>query len=233
VPYDLRYTVSIYARTIEEASQIVEQILPIFNPQYNLNLELIPQMNITKSVPIILDDISNEIEYEGDGNTMRLITWDLNFTVKAMFYGPIIDAKVIKSANTNIRDADGLSYLNKANKNIVVLVLNTANSNGTFSTSENIYQGANFNDSQITADVIEFDTANKKLYISNITGPQIVFSADSPIRGVSSGASWTLNHYYVPSDIYAKSIITPNPSNALANSNYGYTIDISEYPNID
>mgnify|MGYP003347828652 CR=1 FL=1 len=84
VPYDFTFTMSIYVRNTEDGTQIVEQILPFFKPDFTVTVDMIADMDQKYDLPIILNSVNTTTDYEGglqDGTT-RLITWDLEFTVK-------------------------------------------------------------------------------------------------------------------------------------------------------
>lgn len=102
VPYDFNFSMSVYVRNTEDGTQILEQILPFFTPDFNVTVDFIPDMNPKYDMPIILGDVRSNVEYEGDFSTTRLITWDMDFTVKAFIWPPIKTSGLIRSANTNI-----------------------------------------------------------------------------------------------------------------------------------
>lgn len=96
VPYNLSFELSIISKNQEDGLQILEQILPVFQPHYNLSIKLLPEMNETKDVPVILSNIDYEDDYEGDFATRRAIIYTLQFTVKTYLYGPVTESKTIK-----------------------------------------------------------------------------------------------------------------------------------------
>jgi T4-like virus Myoviridae tail sheath stabiliser len=102
VPYNI--DISLYAQTkgTEDGLAIVEQILPLFTPEYNLNLIAVPGMNVTKNVPIILNSVSVNDNYEGDFQTRRLVEHTFTFTAKVDLYGPIKTGKIITNVDTDI-----------------------------------------------------------------------------------------------------------------------------------
>ncbi len=71
--------------------QILEQILPFFQPHYNLAVKLLPSMNETKDVPVVLNSVEYEDDYENNFQTRRAIIYTLQFTVKTYLYGPVSD----------------------------------------------------------------------------------------------------------------------------------------------
>ena len=112
-PYNLKVTLYVYARNQDDGLQVIEQILPYFNPDYNLTLKAIPELNIQNDLPIILDNVSFQDEYEGDFVTRRAIVWSLDFTMKLNFYGPVNKQGVIKRVLTNTFNDATLAQLQK------------------------------------------------------------------------------------------------------------------------
>lgn len=95
-PYNLNVLLYIYAKNQDDGLQIVEQIIPYFNPDYNLTLKAIPELNLQNDLPIILSSIGFSDDYEGDLSTRRAIVWTLSFTMKLNFYGPATNKGLIK-----------------------------------------------------------------------------------------------------------------------------------------
>jgi hypothetical protein len=124
-PYNLTVLLYIYARNQDDGLQIIEQILPYFNPDYNLTLKAIPELNIQNDLPILLNTIGFEDDYEGDFTTRRSVTWTLGFTVKLNFYGPITKTGIIKKVIANTFDNKDLT--NQRQKITVQTNPNTAN----------------------------------------------------------------------------------------------------------
>ena len=102
VPYNLSFEMGIISKNQEDALQIVEQILPYFQPHYNLSIKLVPSMNETRDVPIVLTNVEYEDIYEGEFAIRRAITYTLQFTMKTYLYGPVTESKVIKKAITDM-----------------------------------------------------------------------------------------------------------------------------------
>ena len=71
VPYNFDFSLYLYVRNIEDGTQIIEHILSYFAPDYTIKLNLIPEMGITKEIPIILNSATHDIEYEGEGRTVE------------------------------------------------------------------------------------------------------------------------------------------------------------------
>jgi hypothetical protein len=98
VPYNLLFELGILSRNQDDALQILEQILPYFQPSFNVTINLIPEMDEKKDLPIILNGISYEDDYEDDMLRRRSITYTLDFILKTYLYGPASDAAIIRKA---------------------------------------------------------------------------------------------------------------------------------------
>src|SRR5210317_58483 len=101
VPYNIGFTLYDMAKNSDDALQIVEQILPYFQPDYTVTLNSIPEMEIVRDVPIILNDVSYEDSYDGDFQSRRVILYTLSFTAKNYLYGPVTSSKVIKTVQVD------------------------------------------------------------------------------------------------------------------------------------
>jgi hypothetical protein len=95
VPYDIGITLTIISKYIDEANQIFEQIIPWFTPGFTVTVNTIPELNHKDDVPVILNNVSLDDSYSQDWSSRRQVMWNLNFTVKAMFYGPVMSRELI------------------------------------------------------------------------------------------------------------------------------------------
>jgi hypothetical protein len=100
VPYDLNFELGIITKTQDDSLQIIEQILPYFQPNFNITVNFIPDMNQKKDVPIILNNIRYEDTWDDSFMQRRYITYILTFTAKSYIYGPTTDTGLIKKAIT-------------------------------------------------------------------------------------------------------------------------------------
>lgn len=101
VPYNISIDLSILSKYIDDANQIVEQILPWFTPNYTITINTIPEMNYKDDISVVLNSVSLADNYEENWTTRRDIIWTLSFTVKGIFYGPIVDKKIITKVQTD------------------------------------------------------------------------------------------------------------------------------------
>jgi len=91
VPYNIGFQLSIMCKLNDDALQIVEQILPYFQPAFTLTVDLVDSIGERRDIPLNLDEISFKDDYEGDFSTRRSLIYTLNFTAKTYLFGPISD----------------------------------------------------------------------------------------------------------------------------------------------
>lgn len=101
VPYNIEFKVYIYAKNAEDGTKIIEQILPYFTPDWTTTVNLIPEVEVTMDIPIILNNISYSDNYDGDFKERRAIIWTLDLELKGYLYGPVKKSNIIKFVNTN------------------------------------------------------------------------------------------------------------------------------------
>ncbi len=106
VPYDMIFTLSILTKNAEDGTQIIEQILPFFTPDFVVTMKALPTMSVNIDVPIELTSVSSDDSYEGDFDIKRIMTWDLTFNVKGYFFGPVSKSKYVSNVDINIFDGD-------------------------------------------------------------------------------------------------------------------------------
>ena len=101
VPYNMQFELSIMCKLNDDALQVVEQILPYFQPQYNLTINLVSLINEKKDVPVVLENITMDDQYEGDFTSRRVLLYTLRFTAKTYLFGPVTSASkdIIKTAS--------------------------------------------------------------------------------------------------------------------------------------
>jgi hypothetical protein len=104
VPYNIDITLYVLTKTQEDGLQIIEQILPTFTPDYTLMINSVPSMNIIQDVPVILNSVAVQDDYEGDFQTRRFVTHTLNFTLKLNLYGGLSNTGVIDTVISNVSE---------------------------------------------------------------------------------------------------------------------------------
>ena len=101
VPYNMQFELAIMCKLNDDALQIVEQILPYFQPQYNLTVQLVDGIKEKRDIPIILENVTMQDDYEGDYTSRRVLMYTLRFTAKTYLFGPVTSASkdIIKSVS--------------------------------------------------------------------------------------------------------------------------------------
>jgi hypothetical protein len=98
VPYNIDFELGLISKSQDDALQIIEQILPYFQPNFNVTINFIPEMDEKRDVSIILNDINYEDDWEDSFMQRRSIIWTLNFSAKSYIYGPFNQASIIRKA---------------------------------------------------------------------------------------------------------------------------------------
>ena len=103
VPYIIGFSLSVYAKSQDDALQVVEQIIPYFSPQYTLTVKpFADEPDIKEDLPIILSGLDFQDDFEGPVEQRRTIIYTLNFEMKVNFYGPENTGPIIREVNTNL-----------------------------------------------------------------------------------------------------------------------------------
>jgi hypothetical protein len=227
VPYDFSFSLSIYVRNTEDGTQIIEQILPFFTPDFTVTVDFIPDMDPKFDMPIILNSVNTTTDYEGAGSdgATRLITWDLEFTVKGYIWPAVQSGGgVIGTAYANTAAPGGTSYgrvltdlyIDTQDKLAQKVTVDYANGSNVFSTSESV----RVTDSNKTGSVIYFS--------NNSTGVLIVGELNKLLEvGDVVKGDYTNAKYRVTAldkdPVKSVSIFTQsNPSNADPDDAYGF-----------
>ena len=101
VPYNLNIQLYVMAKESDDSLQIIEQILPYFQPDYTLTINDMADMGIKRDVPIVLNSVAYEDNYQGDFETRRALIYTLDFTAKFYLYGPVTSQAVIKTVQVD------------------------------------------------------------------------------------------------------------------------------------
>ena len=223
VPYNFEFSVSIFVRNQEDGTQILEQILPFFTPDFNVTVDFISQMDQHYDMPVILDSVTPSVDYEGDGTTTRLLVWDLNFTAKGYIWPPVKEGKYIRQANTNL-------YIETASRTSQKVFVDYANGSGYFDDEETLFVTTTINggNKDITGDLAYFSNSNTGIVVVNNLNKLI--EANDIIVGATSNASYNVSS--VDSEPLKTVIIitTPDPTSANAEDDFGFTETITEWP---
>ena len=221
VPYDLSFDLNVYAKTIDDGTHIAEQILPYFNPDYTVTVNPVPEVGFLKDIPVILNSVRQNVQYEGNQDSVRYVYWTFNFTLKGYFFGPVSTPKIIRKAIANIFNDPSLVTGN------VIRINTDRGNNGTFQILDTIYQGSSMQSATAYAVVNEWDWENKRLVIG---GAQGQFRVNSTIKALSTNASYNIASFDASPLKLVKITVDPNPIDAEPDDDFGYTTTIQEYP---
>jgi hypothetical protein len=113
VPYNVGFELNVMTKLNDDALQIVEQILPFFQPAFNVTIDLVDSIGEKRDIPIVLENISFSDEYEGDFSTRRVLMYTFQFVAKTYLFGPVADStdglirkvQVDYYADTNVQQA--------------------------------------------------------------------------------------------------------------------------------
>jgi hypothetical protein len=122
VPYNISYNLYSFTASAEAGLQIIEQILPFFQPDFTVTVNAIPELNIKRDIPIVLNTVNYEDTYNGDFSQRRAVIYTLGFTAKTYLFGPASTQKVIKETQSDVyTDTD---TTNKAREERIIVVPN-------------------------------------------------------------------------------------------------------------
>jgi hypothetical protein len=223
VPYNFDFSLYLYVRNIEDGTQVIEHILSYFTPDYTIKLNLVPEMGVVKEIPVILNNTSQDIDYEGDWERgTRIIIWTLNFTVKGYIFGKINDSSkgLITHSITSI--------FNKITpQDEVEFILDETSGLGTYQVGETVYQGYSVATATASAKVILFH--DNVLRLTNINGN---FVSSMPIRATSSSTNYTFTYYSPLPQKLVQIDSLVQPSDANVSSSWTANTTIREYPEV-
>ncbi len=122
VPYDMQFEMNILVKNSEDGTRIVEQIVPYFTPDFTVSVNLVPEVDSARDIPVILNGITHQDSYEGSFEQRRAVIWTLTFTMKGWLYGPTKKSKLIKLAETTFRLPEDVATGNTTNTTNTVIV---------------------------------------------------------------------------------------------------------------
>jgi hypothetical protein len=220
VPYNLDFELNLYVRNVEDGTQIIEQILPFFNPDYTISMSFVDEMNITRDVPIILEDIKYEPSYQGPAETtVRTLIWTLTFKMKTYFFGPISTSSIIRTAIANSHFYTGSPDAE--------ITLNLNSGFGGYKIGETVYQGVDLPDALVRATVVSWNNTSNVLVVTNQQGN--MFNLNANVVGSLSRADYGIINYSPEVGVVEQLTVTPNPITANIGDDFGFTENIIDF----
>jgi len=219
IPYNFDFNLSIYVRNTEDGTQILEQILPFFTPDFTVTVNFIPEMNQKYDMPIVLNSVQSTVDYEGDMMSTRLIMWDLQFTAKSYIWPPVKSGKYIRQANTNIYIESQVKSAQRVTSDFNPLTPDRLLLEG-----ETIRVAAR----DVIGTVKKFsNVANSTLVASGLNK---LLEAGDIVTGDTSNATITVRSVESDPLKAAEIVLTPNPASADPDDEFGFATSITEYP---
>ena len=235
VPYDFNFSMSIYVRNTEDGTQIVEQILPFFKPDFTVTVDFIKEFPQKYDMPVILNSVNVTNDYEGglgDGTT-RLIIWDLEFTAKGYIWpavktgakGLIGGEYTDTGGNTAYGFAKTNIYIDTQNRDAQRMTVDYAKGNNYFAIGETI-RVAN---TEITGTVIYF--SNNSVGTLILGELNKLLEANNVVIGNFTNAKYTVTSVD-KTPLRAVEIVTRAvPQDAEPDDQFGFSDTITEWPN--
>jgi hypothetical protein len=221
VPYNFDFNLSLYVRNTEDGTQILEQILPFFTPDFTVTIDFIKEMDQTYDMPVILNSVSPEVDYEGELMNTRLIIWNLTFTAKAYIWPPVSP----NNSSKYITQANGNLYIDSTNLESQKVFVDMQTGFGVYTTGENIQ----VQQRGVTGKVLYFsNTADGTLVLTNLNKK---VQANDAITGVYSNSTYSVVSVDVSPTKSVAIVITPNPPTANGTEPYGFEETFTNWPN--
>jgi len=179
VPYNVSFKLSIMSKLNEDALQIIEQILPYFQPHLNVTVELIDSIGEKRDIPIVLEGIGMDDQYEGDFTTRRVLIYTLDFTAKTYLFGPVSTANdaLIKSVQVDYYSSTNRSASRELRYKAEVRALKDYNNDATTVLAEDIStKVTKFNVSDATPLIVGsyIQIGSESMYIREIDGNELL-----------------------------------------------------------
>lgn len=224
VPYNMSFTLSIMTKLNDDMLQITEQILPYFQPAYNLSINFLGDLKEKRDVPIQLDSIDMTDDYEGNFDTRRALIYTLNFTAKTYLFGPISDVtdQIIKKVTVGYVAGSGPNDPN-ATRDLTYQVTPRATKDYNGSVVTLLSQNLNLidtvfevEDSSSVTEKTYIYIGEEEMYVESITGNKLVVKRAQD--------NTTLQNHVLGSKIYS---ITSEDNNLIQfGDDFGFNGDI-------
>ena len=178
VPYNMQFELAVMCKLNDDALQIVEQILPYFQPSYNLTVQLVSSIKEKRDIPIILENVTMDDQYEGNFTSRRVLLYTMRFSAKTYLFGPVTTATKDVIRKASVRYLAGGSKSTERDVTYSVTPRATKDYTGDVLTNlaEDIDLGAttiNVVDGSALTVKTYIDIDDEELYITKITGNKI------------------------------------------------------------
>ena len=221
-PYNYAFQLNIYVRNTEDGTQIIEQILPYFTPDYTLTINFRDVVGEKIDVPIVLESIDYQDSRQiGGSDELRTLIWTLTFTVKAYLYGPVETRKLIRKVSANTFDSTVLETNERS--------VNLTSGLGDYKIGELVYEGRTLYTANSSGFVSAWNNTANQIIVTDITG---VLELGRKLTGAVTNTAYTMSSFDANNSQLTNLTVVPNPSTANANDDFGFTETLEQYPNI-
>ena len=131
VPYNINFELNVISKTNDEALEILEQIVPVFQPSYQMTIKLVDDMADYRDIPIVLNSITYSDDYEGSFDDKKITLITMNYTVKSYIFGPVGTAGPIKKAKVDYHTDVDLTSARQVQYQVTPKALTDKNKDGT------------------------------------------------------------------------------------------------------
>jgi hypothetical protein len=179
VPYNMQFELAIMCKLNDDALQIVEQILPYFQPAYNVSVELVQGLQEKRDIPVVLENITMQDDYEGDFSSRRVLLYTLRFTAKTYLFGPASKATkdIIKKATVSyLTGTDTSNSTREVTYSVEPRAIKNYTGNAATTLAEDITRAkTSFNvvDASGLTENTYVDLNGEEIFITKITGNKI------------------------------------------------------------
>jgi len=163
VPYNMEFELSIMTKINDDMLQIIEQIVPYFQPSYNITINLVQTIGEKRDIPIVLGNISMQDDYEGDFTTRRALIYTLRFTAKTYLFGPVssgVGQDIIQKVSLGFVAGDS----NSTSRDLTYSVEKVATKNYTGNVTTTIVSNVDLDDTLI--EVLDASSIDVNSYFS-------------------------------------------------------------------
>ncbi len=178
VPYNMQFELSIMTKLNDDALQVVEQILPYFQPSYNLTVNLVSSINEKRDIPVILENVTMDDQYEGNFTSRRVLLYTLRFSAKTYLFGPVSTATSDIIKKTSVRYLAGGSKSIERDVTYTVTPRATKDYTGDVLTNltediDEVTTTMNVTDGSALTVKTYVDVDDEEMYVTKITGNKI------------------------------------------------------------
>lgn len=223
-PYNFDFTLQVYVRNIEDGTQIIEQILPYFSPDYTISVNLVEGTDLNTDIPIVLNSVSYDMSNDtGQADELRVIIWTMTFSAKSYLFGPLPTNgdKLIRNVQANTYQS---GYMGDTARQITMTT-----GTGSYKINELVYDGKSPQSANATAYVKSWEPTSKTLVVVE---PRGAFMPAHNLKGAVSGADYTISTFAVSDYKLVNLTVVPNPLTANVGDDFGFTETIEEAPHI-